>query len=50
MDLLAEITSFNIEARYNDYNRGFRKKATRAYTQGYFRKAREMYSWLKEKL
>ena len=50
LDLFAEITSFNIEARYNDYKRRFRKKATRVYTQDYFVKAKEMYLWLKGKL
>ena len=50
LDFLAEITSFNIEARYNDYKRLFYKKATRAYTQGYLRKTREMYLWLKGRL
>ena len=50
LDLLAEITSFNIEARYNDCRRRFHKKATRIYTQGYFEKAKEIYLWLKEKL
>ncbi len=50
LDLLAEITSFNIEARYNDYKRLFRKKATRAYTQGYLREAKGIYLWLKSKL
>ncbi len=50
LDLLAEITSFNIEARYNDYRRRFFKKATKEYTEKYFRKAKDIYLWLKRKL
>ncbi|MCK4402000.1 HEPN domain-containing protein [bacterium] len=50
LDLLAEITSFNIEARYNDYKRKFFKKATKEYTEGYFEKAKDIYLWLKSKL
>ena len=50
LDLLAEITSFNIEARYNDYKRKFFKKATKEYTEGYFKRAKDIYLWLKSKL
>lgn len=50
LDLLAEITSFNIEARYNDYKRKFFKKATKEYTEGYFKKAKDIYLWLKKLL
>lgn len=50
LDLLAEITSFNIEARYNDYKRRFFKKATKEYTKKYFRSAKDIYLWLGKKL
>ena len=50
LDLLAEITSFNIEARYNDYKRRFSKKATKKYAERYFKKAKDIYLWLKRKL
>lgn len=50
LDLLDEINSFNIDARYNDYKRRFYKKATKKYTQEYFKKAKQMYLWLKRKL
>ena len=50
LDLLAEITSFNIEARYNDYKRQFFKKATKEYTKKYFGSAKDIYLWLKRKL
>ncbi len=50
LDLLDEITSFNIEARYNDFKFKFYKKATPNYTQSYFKKSKEIYLWLKQKL
>lgn len=50
LDLLDEITSFNIEARYNDFKFKFYKKATLDYTQIYFKKTKEIYLWLKQKL
>lgn len=48
LDLLDEITAFNIEARYNDYKFQFYKKATKSYTQEYFQKAKQIYLWLKK--
>ncbi len=50
LDLLAEITSFNIEARYNDYKHRFFKKATKKYAERYFREAKGIYLWLAKKL
>lgn len=50
LDLLDEINTFNIEARYNDYKFQFYKKATKEYTQKYFEKAEKNYSWLKKQL
>lgn len=50
LDLLDEINTFNIEARYNDYKFQFYKKATKEYTQKYFEKAEKIYSWLKKQL
>lgn len=50
LDLLAEITSFNIAARYNDFKRTFYKKATGEYTQGYLEKVKRLYQWLKREL
>lgn len=47
---LKEITSFNIEARYNSFKREFYKKVTREFTKKWFRKAKEIYSWVKEML
>lgn len=50
LDLLDDLTAFNIEARYNDYKFQFYKKATRKYTQDYFLKAKELYLWLRKKV
>lgn len=50
LDLLDEINTFNIEARYNDYKFQFHKKATKKYTQKYFDKAEKIYLWLKKQL
>ena len=50
LDFLDEISSFNIEARYNDYKFQFYKKATKKYTLEYFKKAKKMYLWLKRKI
>lgn len=50
LDLLDEITAFNIEARYNDYKFRFYKKATKNYTQAYFQRAKEVYLWLRKKV
>ena len=47
---LAEITTFNIQARYDDHKMRFYKKATRDYSSIYFNKAKEMYLWLKNYL
>lgn len=43
---LAEITTFNIEARYDDYKLSFRKKATRRFSQKYLEKTKEILRWL----
>lgn len=50
LDLLDDLTSFNIKARYEDYKFQLYKKATHEYTKSYLKKAREMYLWLQEKL
>lgn len=45
---LKEITTFNIEARYEDYKRSFYKKATRTYTQKWGKICEDFYLWLKK--
>ena len=42
------ITSFNIEARYPDIERSFRKKCTEEYTREQMQVIRETIQWLQE--
>jgi HEPN domain-containing protein len=42
------ITSFNIEARYPDIKRSFRKKCTKEFTLEQMKVIRETFQWLKE--
>ena len=48
-ELLREINTFNIRARYDDYKLEFYKKATRNYTMKYFELADKLYLWLGKK-
>jgi len=43
-----EITSYNIEARYDDIKLSFYKKATKKYAEKWEKKCKEYYLWLKE--
>jgi len=43
-----EITSYNIEARYDDIKLSFYKKATKEYAEKWAQKCKEYYLWLKE--
>lgn len=43
---LAEITTFNIEARYDDYKLSFRKKAKMRFSLKYLEKTKEILQWL----
>lgn len=47
-ELLILISSFNIEARYPDLKRSFRKKCTEAFTSNQMDNIKEIYKWLKE--
>ena len=44
---LIRITAFNLEARYPDYKRNFRKKCTLEFSEIEVKKIREVFSWLK---
>ena len=46
--ILKEATTFNIEARYDDYKRSFYHKATKNYTQEWMDKCRRVYQWLQK--
>jgi HEPN domain-containing protein len=48
LDDLAEITTFNIRARYDDYKLKFYKKATKIYTVKYFKKVAELRDFMKD--
>ena len=47
-DWLNEITTFNIEARYDDYKFSFYKKADQKYTTMWKKRCEEVYSWLRK--
>ena len=48
INTLILISSFNIEARYPDMKRSFRKKCTEGYTLEQMGNIREIFKWLKE--
>lgn len=48
IEQLNEITTFNLEARYDDYKRAFYKKADKAYTEKWTKIAEELYLWIKQ--
>ena len=50
MERLAEITEFNLKARYDDYLSKFHKKCTKEYTEKYFIIAKELYLWIRDQL
>lgn len=47
---LAEITKFNVRARYNDYKRKFYKQATKEFTRQWFKKIKQLLVWLKKQI
>lgn len=44
---LREITSWNIQTRYDSYKLEFYKKSNKKFTHHWFLKAKEIYLWLK---
>lgn len=48
--VLAELTTFNLRARYPDYKNRFYKKADRQYTETHLDKIREFRRWLLDKI
>jgi len=44
---LEEITTWNIQARYDTIKRHFYKKATPVFTKAWLKKIKEMFVWLK---
>lgn len=49
-DWLDEITSFNLNARYDDYKKEFNKLCTAQYTETWIKKIKTLRIWIKEKL
>jgi len=47
---LIRITAFNLEARYPDYKRKFRKKCTREFSKIELQRIEKVFSWLKSML
>lgn len=47
---LQEITTFNLEARYDDYKHAFYKKATLEYTSHWVQICQELRQWLKQQI
>lgn len=43
---LVEISTFNVEARYDDYKLSFYKKAKKRFTSKYVNKTRKILKWL----
>lgn len=50
LELLAEITEFNIKARYDDYQSQFYQKCTQEYTEKYLVLGKEIYLWIQQHL
>ena len=49
-DWLDEITSFNLNARYDDFKKEFYKLCTPDYTQNWIEKIKIIRTWIKEML
>jgi len=49
-DWLAEITTFNVEARYDIFKEKLHKKATKTFTKKYFDITVNLYDFFKKKL
>ncbi len=49
-DYLDTITSFNINARYDDYRREFYNLCTRDYTETWIDRIKELHNWIKKML
>ncbi len=49
-DWLDEITSFNLNARYDDYKKEFYKLCTPQYTETWIEKIKDLRIWIKDRL
>ncbi len=48
-DWLTTITLFNIEVRYDDYDKEFYRKCTRKFTEQWIQRIKELRKWIKTK-
>ena len=48
--LLADLTEFNLEARYPEWQKEFYSKCSKKYTENYFQKTQKLIKWLKKYL
>lgn len=48
--LLADLTEFNLEARYPEWQKKFYSKCSKKYTKDYFQKTQKLQKWLKKYL
>jgi len=46
LKILADVNSFNIEARYPDYKLNYYKICSKEFTKEYFTKIKELYTWI----
>ncbi len=49
-DILTTITTFNIQARYDDYKQAFYKTCTKEFTEKWIEEIKGLRKWIKEKL
>ncbi len=47
---LDEVTTFNINARYEDYKKEFRKRCTAPFTKKWIERINTLQQWIKQKL
>lgn len=50
LDWFTEITSFNIEARYDDVKQSFYRKATEEYARTWHQRCSALFQWIEEAL
>lgn len=48
--LLADLTEFNLEARYPEWQKKFYLRCSQKYTEDYFQKTQKFQKWLKKHL
>ena len=49
-DILDTISTFNLQARYDDYKMSFHRKCSRAFTEKWINEIKEFREWIKNKL